>query len=334
MRIAIVKLSALGDIIHAMSVLQFIKRHLPDSTVDWVVEEGFKDVLAGNPDINQILTVNIKRAKKEKSFKLLFQTLRKLKKLKKYDIVIDMQGLLKSAIVSSLIPSEKTFGFDKASLRERFATSFYSDTCQIKYAENVIKRNAFIVSSALGLIISHNDILNKQPFLHFNNSFKPYFLQNDRPNIAFVPGASFDSKVYPVENFGQLALALDANITLLWGNEKEKIMAEKIQQIAPEVTLSAQLSLGELKAFIGQMNLVIGGDTGPTHMAWALNIPSITLFGSTPGYRNTYLTKINKIIESNSKVNPNKINKDDMSIQTIEVDNITNTAKELLFLTD
>uniref|UniRef100_UPI0034DED973 lipopolysaccharide heptosyltransferase I n=1 Tax=Candidatus Thiodubiliella endoseptemdiera TaxID=2738886 RepID=UPI0034DED973 len=317
-----------------MSVLQFIKRHLPDSTVDWVVEEGFKDVLASNPDINQILTVNIKRAKKEKSFKLLFQTLRKLKKLKKYDIVIDMQGLLKSAIVSSLIPSEKTFGFDKASLRERFATSFYSDTCQIKYAENVIKRNAFIVSSALGLIISHNDILNKQPFLHFNNSFKPYFLQNDRPNIAFVPGASFDSKVYPVENFGQLALALDANITLLWGNEKEKIMAEKIQQIAPEVTLSAQLSLGELKAFIGQMNLVIGGDTGPTHMAWALNIPSITLFGSTPGYRNTYLTKINKIIESNSKVNPNKINKDDMSIQTIEVDNITNTAKELLFLTD
>ncbi|WP_369178950.1 lipopolysaccharide heptosyltransferase I [Candidatus Thiodubiliella endoseptemdiera] len=334
MRIAIVKLSALGDIIHAMSVLQFIKRHLPDSTVDWVVEEGFKDVLASNPDINQILTVNIKRAKKEKSFKLLFQTLRKLKKLKKYDIVIDMQGLLKSAIVSSLIPSEKTFGFDKASLRERSATSFYSDTCQIKYAENVIKRNAFIVSSALGLIISHNDILNKQPFLHFNNSFKPYFLQNDRPNIAFVPGASFDSKVYPVENFGQLALALDANITLLWGNEKEKIMAEKIQQIAPEVTLSAQLSLGELKAFIGQMNLVIGGDTGPTHMAWALNIPSITLFGSTPGYRNTYLTKINKIIESNSKVNPNKINKDDMSIQTIEVDNITNTAKELLFLTD
>ncbi len=334
MRIAIVKLSALGDIIHAMSVLQFIKRHLPDSTVDWVVEKGFKDVLASNPDINQILTVNIKRAKKEKSFKLLFQTLRKLKKLKKYDIVIDMQGLLKSAIVSSLIPSEKTFGFDKASLRERFATSFYSDTCQIKYAENVIKRNAFIVSSALGLIISHNDILNKQPFLHFNNSFKPYFLQNDRPNIAFVPGASFDSKVYPVENFGQLALALDANITLLWGNEKEKIMAEKIQQIAPEVTLSAQLSLGELKAFIGQMNLVIGGDTGPTHMAWALNIPSITLFGSTPGYRNTYLTKINKIIESNSKVNPNKINKDDMSIQTIEVDNITNTAKELLFLTD
>ena len=63
MRIAIVKLSALGDIIHAMVVLQFIKQHLPNSTVDWVVEQGFKEILANNPDINEIHTVNIKQAK-------------------------------------------------------------------------------------------------------------------------------------------------------------------------------------------------------------------------------------------------------------------------------
>jgi heptosyltransferase-1 len=75
MRIAIVKLSALGDIVHAMIVLQFIKRHLPNSTIDWVVEEGFKDVLISNPDINKIHTVSIKRAKLDKSFKLLFQHL-------------------------------------------------------------------------------------------------------------------------------------------------------------------------------------------------------------------------------------------------------------------
>ena len=62
MKIAIVKLSALGDIIHAMVVLQFIKQHLPDSTIDWVVEEGFKDILVNNPDIHQIHTINLKRA--------------------------------------------------------------------------------------------------------------------------------------------------------------------------------------------------------------------------------------------------------------------------------
>ncbi|MBA5248709.1 MAG: lipopolysaccharide heptosyltransferase I [Gammaproteobacteria bacterium] len=334
MRIAIVKLSALGDIIHAMVVLQFIKQHLPNATIDWVVEEDFKDILSGNPDIDKIHTVNIKKAKKNQSFGLLLQTFRRLKKLKKYDIVIDMQGLIKSAIIARIVPSDRTFGFDKNSLREAFAAYFYTDTCFINYAENVIERNVFIVSSALALSVTRDDILNKQVFLHSDRGVEMQFLQNNKPNIAFVPGASFASKIYPVEKFGQLALALDANITLVWGSEKEKIMAEKIRQIAPNGTLINPLSLGELKTFIGQMNLVIGGDTGPTHMAWALNIPSITLFGSTPGYRNTYATKINRIIESHSRVDANKINKNDDSIQSIKVGEIVNMAKKLLFLTD
>jgi heptosyltransferase-1 len=66
-------------------------------------------------------------------------------------------------------------------------------------------------------------------------------------------------------------------------------------------------------------------------MAWALNIPSITLFGSTPGYRNTYITDINRVIESESEVNPYKINKNDLSIKTIKVDDIVKITKELLF---
>ena len=80
------------------------------------------------------------------------------------------------------------------------------------------------------------------------------------------------------------------------------------------------------------MDLVIGGDTGPTHVAWALNIPSITLFGSTPGYRNTYATNINHILESESKVDPYKIDKNDFSIKTIKVSDIVTRAKELLLI--
>ena len=81
------------------------------------------------------------------------------------------------------------------------------------------------------------------------------------------------------------------------------------------------------------MNLVIGSDTGPTHMAWALNVPSITLFGPTPGYRNTYITSINKIIESDSEVDPNKIDKNDYSIKNIIVDDIVKIAKYLFKVT-
>ena len=81
---------------------------------------------------------------------------------------------------------------------------------------------------------------------------------------------------------------------------------------------------------ISKIDLVIGSDTGPTHMAWALERPSITLFGSTPGYRNAYVTKINRIIESKSEVNPYKIDKNDYSIRDIDFKDILQVAKVLL----
>jgi heptosyltransferase-1 len=312
--------------------LQFIKQHLPNSTIDWVVEEGFKDILANNPDINEIHTVNIKKAKQQKSIKLLFNEIKKLRKLPRYDIVIDTQGLIKSAIVSWAIPSDQTFGFDKNSLRESFAAKFYTDTCSISYDENIIKRNITVISSALSIAISHSDILNKQSFLFSNSQISSDLLTNSKANIALIPGASFKSKIYPVDQYAQIAneLKSQANFIVLWGNESEKNMAEKIQKIAPEVHIVDKLTLDGLKAFIAQTNLVIGGDTGPTHMAWALNIPSITLFGSTPGYRNTYITDINRVIESESEVDPYKINKNDLSIKTIKVNDIVKITKELL----
>ena len=332
MKIAIVKLSALGDIIHAMVALQFIKQHLPNSTIDWVVEEGFKDILANSPDINEIHTVSIKKAKQQKSIKLLFNEIKKLRKLPRYDIVIDTQGLIKSAIVSRAIPSDKTFGFDKNSLRESFAAKFYTDVCSISYDENIIKRNAAVISSALDIKISHDDILTKQSFLFSNSQISSDLLSDSKPNIALIPGASFKSKIYSADQYAQIAnkLKSQANFIVLWGNESERNMAEKIHKIAPEVHIADKLTLDGLKGFIMQTDLVIGGDTGPTHMAWALNIPSITLFGSTPGYRNTYITDINRVIESESEVDPYKINKNDFSIKTIKVNDVVKITKELL----
>jgi heptosyltransferase-1 len=246
--------------------------------------------------------------------------------------VIDTQGLIKSAIVSRAIPSDKTFGFDKNSLRESFAARFYTDTCNINYDENIIKRNTAVTSNALNIKISHDDILSKQSFLFSNGQISSDLFSDSKVNIALIPGASFDSKIYPVDQYAQIAneLKSQANFIILWGNEAERIMAGQIQENAPEVKIVNKLTLDELKSFIAQSDLVVGGDTGPTHMAWALNIPSITLFGSTPGYRNTYVTDINKILESKSKVDPFKIDKSDQSIKTIKVSDIIEKIKELL----
>ena len=94
MKIAIVKLSAFGDIIHAMIVLQFIKKYHQEVMIDWVVEEGFVGVLENNPHINQIHKVNFQKVKQSKSLYVLWKELRKICKFGKYDLVIDMQGLV------------------------------------------------------------------------------------------------------------------------------------------------------------------------------------------------------------------------------------------------
>ena len=145
----------------------------------------------------------------------------------------------------------------------------------------------------------------------------------------FVVGASWPSKIYSKEKFAKIVDKIEANCLITWGNEQERENAQYITNNS-KAKILPKLDLNSLKAIVSKVDLVIGNDTGPTHMAWALNIASITLFGNTPGYRNTYVTAINKIIESKSVVNPLKLNKNDFSINEIDEEEIIKMAKELL----
>ena len=330
MKIAIIKLSSLGDIVHSMVVLQFIKKHYPASEIDWIVEKRFKGILENNPHINEIQQINLKSARESKSFLLFWKELRKIRKLGKYDLVIDMQGLIKSALVARMIPSDMTLGFDKDSLRESLAAIFYDQKYKIDYAENVIERNLNLAGYALKFSFNKEDVLSKEVFLYPSQQFSFDHISSSKKNILLISGASYPAKSYSIEKFVELTKQIDANFLTIWGSEKERIIANEIKQRSSTVEVLEELSLDGLISLISQVDLVIGSDTGPTHIAWALNIPSITLFGPTPGYRNTYNTNINKIIESNSEVNPNKIDKSDYSINNIKVNDISKLAQKLL----
>jgi heptosyltransferase I len=330
MRIAIVKLSALGDIVHAMVVLQFIKKFNKEISIDWIVEESYKDLLESNPYINKVYLINIKHARKKKSFLALIKEFKKILKLPNYDLVIDMQGLIKSALISKLIPSKQTLGFDKFSSREGFSAFFYKKVFNYGYHKNVIERNVSLIDFALGLDVNKLEIINKEAFLFSSQEYLINGLSNKKKNILLIPGASHLSKCYPISNFAQITTLIDANFFIIWGNKNEKILAEKIKAISPSVNICDKLSIDSLISVISQMSLVIGPDTGPAHMAWALNIPSITLFGPTPGRRNAYITMKNKIIESNSKVNPYKIDKNDVSISNISAERVARLARQLM----
>ncbi|SFV56229.1 Lipopolysaccharide heptosyltransferase I [hydrothermal vent metagenome] len=324
-RIAIVRLSALGDIVNSAFVLQFIKQVYKDVQITWICEEVFAPIFNQHPYINQIHTLNLKKLKKNKSFSLLKQEIGSLRKLGDFDIVIDMQGLLKSAIVSRLI-SPNTHGFDKDSIRESIASIFYKTTTHIPYSENVILRNAKVVGDALGFSITKEMIEQKErvfPLLYQN----PFDTQTK--HILFVIGASWESKRYPKERVIEVIYALDAKVHILWGNKTEKADAEYIVSKTKNAKLTPKMSLDELVSFISYCDLVIGNDTGPTHMAWAQNVPSITIFGPT-NERMIFETSKNVAIHSDSKVDILKIDKNDYSIREIEPKRIIDKAKELL----
>ena len=331
-RIAIIKLSAMGDIIHAMVALQYIKKQYPNLKIDWFVESAFAGILENNPDINEIIKLDLKSIKKDK--KEIINQIKLIKKYEKnsYDLVIDAQGLIKSAIVSFFLGKNRV-GFSKNSTREKLASFFYTKKVDIAYDKNAIERNVKVLSQALNFEITKDDILNKKPFLFYKNENEVIYeyLSKDKKNVLFVIGASWPSKMYSKEKFAKIINNLDENCLITWGNEAEKDIADFIANISKAKVLP-KLDLNSLKAIMSKVDLVIGNDTGPTHMAWALNIPSITLFGNTPGYRNTYITNTNKIIESKSIVNPFKLDRNDFSIKEIDENEIINTAKGLLYV--
>lgn len=330
MRIAIVKLSAMGDIIHAMLALQFIKKQIPDIKIDWFVEKAFAQVLEYNPDIDNIYALDLKSIKKDK--KNLISQIKLIKQHSKneYDLIIDAQGLIKSAIVSKFL-GKNIAGFDKESIRETLASTLYKIKINSLYTKNVIERNLDILLKPLKIEYTQKQIINKNAFLYFEKKFDfEDYLSKSEKNILLIAGASWSSKMYSKEKLAKICNSIKANFLLAWGNEEEKEIVEFIAKNSKAVVLP-KLDLNDLKHLISKIDLLLGNDTGPSHMAWALNVPSVTIFGCTPGYRNTYKTKINKIVESKSKVNPEKLNKEDFSIKEIDESIIIRMMKEMLF---
>ncbi len=324
-KIALVRLSALGDIVNSAFVLQFIKKNYPDSSITWVCEEVFAPLLAIHPNVDHLCALQLKKAKKQKSLSLLFTQIKHLRGLGDFDKIIDMQGLIKSAVSARVIGSN-THGFDKNSIREPLASFFYKTTSAIPYEENVVLRNAKVVSDALGISIPKEEIENKEPVfpvLHVD----PF--NHDKPNVVFVIGASRPNKIYPKERLVDVINELDVHAHIIWGNEAEKKDALFIAKQTKKARLAPSMRLDELVSFISHADLLIGNDTGPTHMAWAQNRPSITLFGPT-NERMIFPTPQNIGIHSPSNVDILHIDKNDDSIKEIDPHFVATKAKELL----
>lgn len=321
MRIAIVRLSALGDIVNTAVVLQIIHNVYPDAVIDWFVEEAFAPILENHSLINEVIPIPLKRLKKTRSFALLKEIIRTLKSREHYDHIIDAQGLLKSALVALFLPG-KVHGFDSKSAREGVASWFYSSVSSIPYDISVIRRNVMVITQALQIPYTDALIEKKTPVFDCSTL-------SHEPKIALVIGASWPSKCYPKERFALLCDLLPYPCHLIWGSVGEYDDALWIQASSKNAIVAPKMSLKELVDFISNCSLTVGNDTGPTHIAWSMNRRSITLFGPT-NERMIYPTPINAYLKSPSHVDIFHINKNDFSISEISPDEILQKVQELL----
>ncbi|WRA88313.1 lipopolysaccharide heptosyltransferase I [Helicobacter pylori] len=332
MKIAIVRLSALGDIIVSAVFLAAIKERFADAQIEWFVDERFGAILEHSPYIDKLHPIALKSALTTfnplKIFKL-FKSLRAYE----YDIVIDMQGLVKSALITQMLKAPKKVGFDCTSAREGLSAFFYSQKVSIAYDEPVLKRNFTLLSQALNLPKNEisEGLSSRSKVFSYQDSPKidALNLNENKLKILFVLETSKINKTYPIERFKELALMLENfQICLLWHASEDKAAAlYGALKNQCDVLLLPKLTLNEVKALLFKMDLIIGGDTGITHLAWALQKPSITLYGNTPMERFKLESPINVSLTGNSNAN---YHKKDFSIQNIEPKKIKECVLNIL----
>lgn len=316
--------------------IQFIRKHIANAHISWFCDARFEQIARLLAGVDEVVALPLKDKKFLKSFGILRQ------KQGQFDIIIDLQGLLKSALVSRIL-GKNIFGFDRFSTKEGLASIFYTHKYSCNYDKNIILRNLELCAFALNFSFDEKEILAKEPCFLKNSriSNKNSRIPSDNsriPNensripskkILIAPFASESSKCYA--HFASVIKGAKefAQCFLVAGSELEREKATKLASSG--ATLLAPLDLAQILEFMDTCDLIIGNDSGITHLAWAQNCATITLFGNRSGARNAFATPKNLIIQATPKheIDAFHIDKSDFCINDIDPAQIIAKAKGL-----
>ena len=287
MRVLLIKTSSLGDVIHSLPALSDARAAIPDIQFDWVVEEGFAEIPAWHPAVAQVLPVAIRRWRKN-----LWQTLRngEWRRFKarlreqRYDLVIDAQGLLKSAWLTRYAQGPVA-GLDRDSAREPIASRFYQQRYAVPREQHAVERTRQLFAQALGYSVpaGMGDYGLQRSLLADEQSL---------PYLVFLHGTTWPSKHWPEAQWRLLAEQMSAlgwSIRLPWGNAAEKARAERIAEGLQQAVVLPRLNLAGIAHVIAGARACVAVDTGLGHLAAALDVPCISLYGPTlPGRVGAY----------------------------------------------
>jgi lipopolysaccharide heptosyltransferase I len=305
-RILIVRLGSLGDLIHTLPAVAAIRDAWPDAEIDWIVERAHADLLALVPVLSRVVVLG------DRSAGGWWSAIRTLR-ARRYDLAVDLQGLVKSAAIARLSGARRVVGFDRSGLREPAARFFYSEVVPVGEGRHVIQKNLALVRHALGGHFSLTDEmtseLNFASELNFPlripdspalaairaklQDLKTPGPQDPRTSLEFVvlnPGAAWPNKRWPPGSFAQVACAIRDrhgwSSVVLWGPGEAGIAQAVVDGSGGAAVLAPATTLADLLAIASAARVFVSGDTGPLHLAGAVGTPLVALFGPTTAARN------------------------------------------------
>ncbi len=282
----IVRLGALGDVVHAMPVVAALRERWPSARIDWLVDPRYADAVALVNGVTRVIPFDPRGLMVAGDRARTLAALADLRRAH-YDVVFDLQGLVKSAVAARLAGGAETVGFGKAQLREPAARFFYTRTVDTEAAQHVIAKNLSLLSA---VDVTSSDVrfaltLPPRPGIeHLAGE------QGGGGYAAMNPGAAWPNKRWPAARFGELAALLrersDLSTIVTWGPGEESLARGVVASSAGAARLAPVTDVVDLFALFRHARLAIAGDTGPLHMAMAVDTPVVGLFGPTSVERN------------------------------------------------
>jgi heptosyltransferase-1 len=271
--VLVVKMSSMGDVIHCLPAVTDLLHAVPGTRVDWVVEEGFADIVRMHPDVHRVIPIAVRRWRgnwfKHRAEVAAF---RRTLQATEYDVIVDAQGLIKSALVAALARGP-VIGFARDSAREAVASLSYADTYSVPKTLHAIARQRRLFSGRFGYKLT--------PGFTYGLSGAPGPASG---RIFFLHGTTWASKHWPEAYWIELATLCTANgytVQLTHNNEAERSRAERIAEAVQNVEVVAAGSLSHLAKLLARAEGAVAVDTGLGHLAAAYNVPLVGLYGPT-----------------------------------------------------
>jgi lipopolysaccharide heptosyltransferase I len=279
-RILVVRLGALGDLVHTLPAVAAIRHAHPDAAIEWLVDASHRDLLALVPVISSLVVLG------DRTVGGWLKAVRELRG-RKYDAALDFQGLLKSAALARLSGARRVIGFDRAALREGTAAPFYTEQVEVGEGQHVIEKNLKL-ASAVG---AAHGAPYEFPLAPVHSEASAAIAAQGIDRYALInPGAAWPNKRWPPESFGQIARMLrqkhQLRSVVLWGPGEESIAAAVVAASQGAAVQAPRTTLADVVALARRASLFVSGDTGPLHIAAAVGTPVVGLFGPTTARRN------------------------------------------------